>query len=90
MKKFNKGDWVRFVSPRHLFAEHLKGNWCIFNHQVLIGDRMIRPDHSDHLREGIVVEASHPHVVQVLYTGDNSPKDVIVDNLKRIEVDNES
>jgi hypothetical protein len=82
---FNKGDWVRFVSPKYLFAEHLTGNWCLFDHYVPIGDRRIRSDHSDHLREGIVVEALHPHVVQVLYTGDNSPKEVIADHLERIE-----
>ena len=50
---------------------------------------MIRPDHSDHLREGIVVETTPTQLVQVLYIGANSPDWVDVFNLYKIEVENE-
>ena len=84
MKTFNKGDWVRFTSP--FFATQFDGN--LFD-PVSIEGRTIKPDHFDHLREGIVVEALSPHVVQVLYIGDNSPKRVLVKYLKKIENENE-
>ena len=84
MKRFNEGDWVRFVSP--LFTKPP----CLFEQWLSPRDKMIRPDHSDHLREGFTVEASSCGVVQVLYIGANSPKEVLVDHLEKIENENET
>ena len=67
--KLNKGDWVEYTSSG--FVEVFEG-------------KMIRSDHSDNLRKGIVV-GEEGDQVQVLYTGDSSPVWVDAASLEKIE-----